>query len=483
MDLKTHGKCRHLHPTPDRKHRQAAHWMSRLSVGALAICNFDTALGTHSAQASPPKLSTNKPDTVVAPESKLAPLSTPRGQMSVWVDELPGIRQLAEFSPTRLAPAGGMTQPPDSQSLEAGQGAAAKLRTQPQTLSQQPMEPIPNPTANVRRQGSQVLGTPFVQLQGVYVQQGDDSSARARLSGSYAISPQVLLGAVVDLTTGNAFSDTVGTGLSLNELYVSAAPIPSLPGLRLVAGLMDLTSYFDRNSFAKDGASHFFNAAFQTNPALSAAGLSSRPGLLLNWSLNDSVDVKAAAFSSNRNLGDFSLDGFAGEVGVRVGTAILRGTYLSSQDAGQRSGFQEIGQVLRFGDRGIRSSDREEAYGINAEVFIPSLKLGLFGRYGRYDNLNLDLSGETYSLGLSLLDLFQRDDRLGLAYGRQLSNEELRQASGANTPDVLELYYDFRLGQSLRAAVTLQERNGFSETVVGVRFKTEFNIAPGGRSF
>lgn len=337
---------------------------------------------------------------------------------------------------------------------------------------------MPKPSAEVKRDGSSVLGQPFLQLQGVYVLQGNDSSARARASGTYAVSEQVMFGAVVDLTTGDAFSDSPGSGLRLNELYVAAAPIKSLPGLRLVGGLMDLTSYFDRNSFAKDGASHFFNTAFQTNPALSAAGLSSRPGLLLNWSVTDNLDVKAATFSSSRSLGDFALDGFAGEVGLRFGTAILRGTYVASRDAGQDSGFREIYQIPRSDGFGLKSGDREEAYGINAEVFIPQIKMGLFGRYGRYNDVTLGKGGDTYSLGFSFLDLFMRDDRLGLAYGRQLSNNDLRIASGAKTPDVLELYYDFRLTPNLRAGLTLQERNNFSETILGFRIKTEFDVLP-----
>jgi len=336
---------------------------------------------------------------------------------------------------------------------------------------------VPAPSDKVLRQGSSVLGMPSVQLQGVFRQEGSDTSARARVRAFYPVTPNAGFGAEVDLTTGIGFADSQETGLNLNELYF-AGSLPSLPTLRFVVGLMDLTSYFDRNSFAKDGATHFFNSVFQTNPALSAAGIGSRPGLLVNWSATDDIDLKATAFSSTRNLGDFNLDAFAGEVGVRFGTAIIRGTYVSSRDAGQRSGFREIFDIPRSGNLGSRSGDREEAYGINAEVFIPSLKLGLFGRYGRYTNLNLDASGTTYSAGLSFLDIFLPSDRLGLGYGRQLSNDDLRQARGDNNPDVLELFYDFRITPNLRAAVMLQERNGFSETVLGVRVRTDFDLSP-----
>ncbi len=335
---------------------------------------------------------------------------------------------------------------------------------------------LSKPLPDVRRQGSEILGKPSIQLQGVYVLQGDESSARGRVNALYPVSPTALFGAVVDLTTGDAFSDSPGTGLRLNELYFAYAPFAQLPGLRFVVGLMDLTSYFDRNSFAKDGASHFFNRAFQTNPALSAAGLASRPGLLMNWSVTDNFEIKAAGFSSRRNLGRFSLDSVAAEAGFRTGTFILRGTFVTSRDSGQDTGFEEIYSLPRPGGFGVLDDDRENAFGLNAEYYVPSLKLGFFARHGWYNNISLGEGGTTYSFGVVRLDLFTRNDRLGIAYGRQLSNDDLRRDRDDKIPDVLEVYYDIPITKFLRVGVTFQERNQFSETIMGFRIKTEFNV-------
>jgi hypothetical protein len=315
------------------------------------------------------------------------------------------------------------------------------------------------------------------------VNQGDDSAARARISALYPINPRVQLGATLDLISGeNIFSDSRGEGLNLNELYVATAPFENLPNFRLVAGQMDLTSYFDRNSFAKDGVSHFFNPVFQTNPALSATGIASRPGVLVNWTVTDNIEAKAAVFSSARDMGDFSLDGFVGEIGIRYGNAIIRGTYASDRDAGSRDSFREIFAVQRSdGGTGIRSSDREQAYGVNVEYFIPQLNMGIFGRYGRYDNRTLGRGGDTYSAGISFLDVFTTNDRLGLAYGRGLSNDVLRRQRGDEVPDVLELFYDFRFLPNLRLGFTVQQRNGFTDTYAGFRVKTDFEITPSGR--
>jgi hypothetical protein len=321
------------------------------------------------------------------------------------------------------------------------------------------------------------LGEPIVTAQGVYLLEGGESSARARLSASYALTPNVLFGATVDVTTGDAFTDSPEDGVDLNELFVTVSP-PTVPSLRLTLGMIDLTSYFDRNSFAKDAATHFFNPVFQTNPALAAAGIGSRPGVLVNWDLTDNLSVRGAAFSSDRDLDDFAFDGAAAEVALRMGNLIVRGTYATDRDAGQDSGFNEIFQFQRGNDDfGLQSDDREIAYGVNAEYFIPEINLGLFARYGWYENQTLDRGGNTYSVGLNALDLFFADDRLGLGYGRALSNDSLRRDRGDDIPDVWELFYDVRLTRNFRAGVSLQAREAFSETVAGLRIRADFNLS------
>jgi hypothetical protein len=322
---------------------------------------------------------------------------------------------------------------------------------------------------------------PSLTFQGGLITQGE-TGARARVTGLYPVSPNLLFGGTVDLTTGKGFSDTGGTGLDLNELYVTAS-LPSYPNLRLTAGLVDLTSYFDRNSFAKDSLTHFFNPVFQTNPALARAGIASRPAVLLNWDITDNLQARVAGFSSSRSLGDIAPDGFAGELAFRAGNGIIRGTYVTDRDV-QKNGFNEIYGISRSnGEFGPRSSDRESAYGVNAEYYLPEIKMGLFGRYGHYENTSIGKGGDTYSAGLNFLDLFMKDDRLGFGYGRDLSNDSLRRASRNKVPDVWEVFYDFRLTSYLRAGVTLQARDEFSDIVAGFRVKTEFDLLNLGRAF
>ncbi|MEB3294765.1 MAG: carbohydrate porin [Synechococcales bacterium] len=372
-----------------------------------------------------------------------------------------------------------------SNQIKSGQAESDQAESLiPESLAPEPaflaQVPTPPPTPQTPAGEKPFLRVPIVKTQAAYLLEGNDSSARGRVEGRYLFSPHAMVGAVVDLSTGNAFADTRESGLSLTELYFTGS-LPSYPQLRLTAGLMDLTSYFDRNSFAKDSLTHFFNSTFQTNPALSATGISSRWGAMLTWNPIDEVDLKAVTFSSTRDLGDFSLDAFAAEVGVKLGKhAILRGTYVSDRDAGEEDGFREIFQLARGnGNRfGLLDGDRERAYGLNAEWFMPEIRLGLFGRYGWYENDGLDRGGSTYSFGANLLDVFMPSDRLGLAYGRQLSNTDLRRDRDEKTPDVLELFYDIKLTPNLRGAVMLQERNAFSETVFGFRVRANFDLLP-----
>jgi hypothetical protein len=337
-----------------------------------------------------------------------------------------------------------------------------------------PTQPNQPPSSLLR---STALRDPTLQFQGSYVVQGDSSVARARLAGVYPLTPKALFAATLDLTSEDSgLADSPNQGLNINELYFATAPFTDLPNLRFVIGQLDLTSYFDRNSFAKDGVTHFFNPVFQTNPALSATGISSRPGFLVNWTLTDNIEAKAVAFSSSASIGNFALDGFAGEVGLRYGNGIIRGTYATDRDAGSETGFNEIFSIAR-GDNnfGLEEDDREEAYGLNAEYFIPDWNMGIFGRYGRYINREIDEAATTYSFGVSFLDVFTQNDRLGLGYGQELSNNQ-----GEEDPDVLELFYDFRFLPNLRLGFTIQQRNNFSETDVGVRVKTEFDVIPRG---
>ncbi len=333
-------------------------------------------------------------------------------------------------------------------------------------------EPLPDgTTGEVAELEDGPLTPPSLKLQTAAIQEGDDFSARARVYGHYFLQPNVAVVGAVDLSTGDAFSDTDSTGLNISELYVIASP-PELPGLRGAAGLIELSSFFDRNSFAKDSLTHFINPVFQTNPALATTQLESQPAALVHWRPIDEIILKTAVFSSD-GFDDLDFDAIAAELGVNLGNLIVRGTYVSATDNGDRDGIPESFQINRNGVFGPQEGDREVSYGVNAEWFIPELNAGLFGRYGHHRNADLDISGDTYSFGVNFLDLFIDDDRFGIGYGRQLSDDGRRQG---DRPDVLETFYDIRLAPNARAAISWQLRDEFSESVLGLRIRADWDL-------
>lgn len=349
----------------------------------------------------------------------------------------------------------------------------------PPTATPTPAEPIAaRPTAEspvLAQERAPFEGQPQLRLDGIYLQQGESGSPRVRFSGVYPINRQALIGGAVDIAAGDIFRSDI------NELYLAVAPFIDDPNLRFVIGQNDVTSYFDRNSFAKDNGTHFFSPVFQTNPALAAAGIGgSRQSAIMNWTIADNLDTRVMVFSSSPYIGDFALNGVAGEVAYRTGNAIVRGTYVAGIDGGTQTTFPEAFSLIRSdGENGVAFNDREEAYGINAEWFLPESNIGLFGRYGFYRNRTLGLGASNWAIGLNIFDLFMEDSRFGLAYGYGLSNRQAREALGLPRPDVLETFYDFRAMGDFRVGLSLQSRNAFSETEFGFRIKTGFDLLGG----
>ncbi|MEB3288882.1 MAG: hypothetical protein VKI82_03140 [Leptolyngbya sp.] len=292
-------------------------------------------------------------------------------------------------------------------------------------------------------------------VQGLYVLQGGRSSGRARLAGTTFVTPNLLLEGALDWVAGPDLTNR--DGVKIPELYLAAA-VPGTPGLRFRLGQLDLTSYFDRNSFAKDLGRDFFNPTFHTNPALIAGAnaTASRLGGLVQWSVNDDLMVSASTFSSSGSLSAFALDGLVGEVTVRADNLILRGTALTGRDLN----FQGTG-------------DRLSSYGLNAEWFVPQVNLGVFGRYGHLTSSSGFL-GDAYSIGLNAFDVFMAEDRLGLAYGRNLPTASVN----GRTPDVLEVFYDFVALPQTRLGFTFQQRNAFQDSFLGFRIRSTVNLLP-----
>ena len=285
----------------------------------------------------------------------------------------------------------------------------------------------------------------------------------------YTLGSNTVLGLDVDFIAGSLFGPG---GIDVKQLFI-AQSIPGLENLRFLGGKLDLTAIFDRNSFAKDNLTHFFNFNFGTNPALVAGGLGAKPALVADWLISDELSVKIAPFAS-QFVGDvFQFDSLAGEVAFRFQeNYVARLTFVTGRDTGV-STFRENDRLLRP----IRPGDRVTAFGLNGEAFFPEIRLGAFFRYGYYRSEVTQVDADHFSLGVNLLDIFRPDDRLGVGYARALSNANFL-LPGERTPDVLEVFYDLKVRDRIRVGFSAQAQDGFSRGVFGVRAKLDFPLLP-----
>ncbi|MEN9240421.1 MAG: hypothetical protein Q6J68_06645 [Thermostichales cyanobacterium SZTDM-1c_bins_54] len=285
----------------------------------------------------------------------------------------------------------------------------------------------------------------------------------------YTLGSNTILGLDVDIIGGSLFGPS---GIDVKQLFI-AQSIPGLENLRFLAGKLDLTAAFDRNSFAKDNLTHFFNFNFGTNPALVAGGLGAKPAFLVDWLVTDDLAVKVAPFAS-QFVGDvFQFDSLAGEVAFRFQeNYVTRLTFVTGRDTGV-STFRENDRLLRP----VIPGDRVTAFGLNGEAFFPEIRLGAFFRYGYYRSEVTGVDADHFSLGVNLLDLFRPQDRLGIGYARALSNYNFL-LPGERTPDVLEVFYDLKVRDNIRVGFSAQAQDGFSRGVFGVRTKIDFPLLP-----
>ena len=105
---------------------------------------------------------------------------------------------------------------------------------------------------------------------------------------------------------------------------------------------------------------------------------------------------------------------------------------------------------------------------------MPSYSLG-------FDTTNYDGAPGTsdnstaYFVGLSWQDMFQADDRIGLALGQPTTNED-----ETVDPFAYEAYYSFKANDSVTMTPTIfggSDRNGVAgEDVMGAVFETTFKF-------
>lgn len=262
---------------------------------------------------------------------------------------------------------------------------------------------------------------------------------------------------------------TDGT-LRLNRLYYTWRPSSNLA--LTVGPLLAPSDWIDRNNFANDSAVDFSSSFFTNNPLI----------------VQEQVDEPGGAGA----VVDWNIDG---------GPFTVRSLYVAA-DAGNPLGDRGL-----FGDRHQGSLELQyspnpiwtvrlqytnawinqtslEAGGINAEwMFQPGI--GVFGRYGfgNYRGFNsalnreLDLSPETWAIGLVFPDLVIPGSLAGIAIGQPFVADELGDANQAN----FEAFYNLYLSDNISITpalmvITNANNNSASPTVWQGAFRTVFSF-------
>ena len=109
----------------------------------------------------------------------------------------------------------------------------------------------------------------------------------------------------------------------------------------------------------------------------------------------------------------------------------------------------------------------------NSDAVVPAISLGLDNT--TYQNATSSTNNsDAYFVGLNWNDIFQADDKIGIAFGKPTTNE-----SNAHDPFAYEMYYSFKPNDSIEITPTLfggSDRNGgagqdFTGALVETTFK------------
>ncbi len=204
--------------------------------------------------------------------------------------------------------------------------------------------------------------------------------------------------------------------------------------LCIIAGMVNLTNYFDAVSIANDSFSGFTNTGFVNSTILPL--VDSNLAALVQWEVDSNSYVMAAVSGTGAEMGynpfNPAADGYCivAEYGRRFaeGAATLR--------------FTPFYESLEYNGR-----DRSRT-GFAASIeYSPCEQLTLYARAGLATHQNLGGAAE-FSCGATWAPFSCReDDFIGLSYGvfKHRNSAETDEATAHNREQVLELMYNFQL--------------------------------------
>lgn len=225
--------------------------------------------------------------------------------------------------------------------------------------------------------------------------------------------------------------------------------------IRLVAGKIDLTNYFDINSVANDETTQFITSAFVNNPTLEVP--ENGPGIVSFYDTRKGLFFGFGLQSADNSGSDITDDLYGiGEIGMRLRYLLgLEGTY-------------------RLWGKINGGRDNNTGFGVSIDQHL-SPKLVAFGRYGINETDGADIKS-AWSTGLELRHPFlsRVNDSTAFAFGNTESVD-------GNEEQVTEVYYRFAfnnhfaitpLFQAVFDPVGLEDSDVV--TLFGIRTQIEF---------
>ncbi len=201
-------------------------------------------------------------------------------------------------------------------------------------------------------------------------------------------------------------------------------------GLTITAGKLDLTNYFDNNSYANDETAQFISSNFVNNGTLPF--IESTPGVRIRTSLLEYFFVQLA-LASTSNSGENIFDGFiqSGSVGIKT---------LSNSDWEGN---------LRFYGYSFSNQKKSFGFGISYDQTL-SEKFGLFFRYGNNNNNFSEIIPieSSYSGGIRIK--FGVLSKLGFGYAHNSFYDE------RINDDVAEIYFRHQFNKWIYLSPHLQ---------------------------
>ncbi len=233
-----------------------------------------------------------------------------------------------------------------------------------------------------------------------------------------------------------------------------------------VGPALDPKIIIDTNSFANNEEGDFSSTLFINNPFLFEVVGGDNPGAGFDWSLSQSVSLRAVynAAEGGQSFG-FGSGGFFGGASQILTELEVKPSETSAIRL-QYGRLNEQGTALTAALAGNIINSTTDVFGINAEWAIAP-NFGLFGRYGTASTrVNSavdaygDISANTYQIGFSLPDLFAPGNTLGVSYGQPIRVHAGTQNGIGLTPSGrqsnIEVFYSFRLNDNITLTPDLQ---------------------------